>query len=469
MKRSVISCFMGILCVFMLFFGRAAQGVEVFRDNGSGVVRMFAQVNGTPLAVITSGGSTYFATPGGSFAVGSACDRAVNCNGVLVLLSSNGGSTQVSLAGSGGVYAEFSVPQPVGAVRGYAFAGDFFWCCVGKELQVYDASGALVKKYSLPAAADSLAVTSGGRVLAFCNDGVVYAADGLPEELTGLYSGGVHPMVPLGGNYFVDAYGNFCVYGGDGVYYTGVTGTPPRTTDYAASAVNGEVAMYASSGSEVTFCSLATGETLGTAAVSGNIKAMAGGAALVYDGGTYAIVFPEYSVPTPVPMPTPEPEPTPNISATPVPTASPMRSPSPSPVSSGEEAVSSAANGLPAGVRVLDDQLLVPVGTTAAQLRKAEEIEEVLTADGKRADGACRTGMDARCVDGSVRVIVVPGDNNWSGTVNTADITALQKHILGEAQLQGVSFAAADLDENGMLNTADLVLLAAVLSGINDA
>jgi hypothetical protein len=59
---------------------------------------------------------------------------------------------------------------------------------------------------------------------------------------------------------------------------------------------------------------------------------------------------------------------------------------------------------------------------------------------------------------------VVPGDINWSGTVNTADITVLQKHILGEAQLQGVSFAAADLDENGVLDTADLVLLAAALS-----
>lgn len=464
MKRRAISCFVGILCVFLLFAGRFAYGNEVFRDNGSGVVRLFSVVNGTPLAVITSGGSTYFATPGGSFAVGSACDRAVNCNGVLVLLSSNGGSTRVSLAGSGGVYGEFSVPLPVGAVRGYAFAGDFFWCCVGKELQVYDTSGALLNSYALPGVADSLAVTTGGRVLAFCNDGVVYAADGLPEELTGLYSGGVHPMVPLGGNYFVDAYGNFCVYGGDGVYYTGVTGTPPRTTDYAASAVNGDAAMYASSGSEVTFCSLATGETLGTAAVSGNIKAMAGGAALVQNGSAYAIVFPEYSVPTPAPTPTPGPEATPNISSTPVPTASPTLSPSPSPVSSGEEAVSSSENGLPAGVRVLDDRLLVPVGTTAAQLRKADEIEDVLTADGKRADGACRTGMDALCADGCIRSIVVPGDINWSGTVNTADITALQKHILGEAQLQGVSFAAADLDENGVLNTADLVLLAAALS-----
>ncbi len=453
MKRRMIFCFVGILCVFLLAFHLSAgalSGTEVFRDNGGGVVRLFARVSGTPVAVISSGG-TYFAATGGAVQVsGSSCDRAVHNNGTITLLFGSGNSTRVALASAGGIYAEFIVPQPVGAMRGYAMAGNAFWCCVGSELQVYDTAGTLQKSYALPATANSVAVTSGGRVLVFCNDGTTFAADGLPEELAAISSRGVNPLVPLGNDWFVDAYGHICYYSGGSIYGTGIVGTPPRFADYASCGIS-DVAAYAESGSSVAYCSLSTGEKLGSIPLDGDIKALAGGAVLLCSGNVYSIVCPEYAAATPTPVPTVStvPTETPDAAVSPSPSVSPSHSPS-----------SGKGHPLPDGVYLLETTAVIPVGTTAAQLRSADEVEDVLTAEGDRAAGDCRTGIRLVLRDGRDLFVVVPGDANGSGTVNTADITVLQKHVLGEELLSGVYLAAADLDGNGVLNTADLVRLA---------
>ena len=67
--------------------------------------------------------------------------------------------------------------------------------------------------------------------------------------------------------------------------------------------------------------------------------------------------------------------------------------------------------------------------------------------------------MSAKLNSGETLPIVVPGDANGSGTVNSADIRAVQQAILGEAELSGVYEIAADVDRNGRVDTHDLLLV----------
>ena len=67
--------------------------------------------------------------------------------------------------------------------------------------------------------------------------------------------------------------------------------------------------------------------------------------------------------------------------------------------------------------------------------------------------------MSAKLNNGETLPIVVPGDANGSGTVNSADIRAAQQAILGEAELSGVYEIAADVDRNGRVDTHDLLLV----------
>lgn len=82
-----------------------------------------------------------------------------------------------------------------------------------------------------------------------------------------------------------------------------------------------------------------------------------------------------------------------------------------------------------------------------------------MDASGEKATGACRTGMTVQMKDGTILCVVVPGDANGSGTVNSADIRALQKAILGEEALSGAFYTAADVDCNGTVDTRDLLLV----------
>ncbi len=50
----------------------------------------------------------------------------------------------------------------------------------------------------------------------------------------------------------------------------------------------------------------------------------------------------------------------------------------------------------------------------------------------------------------------IPGDVNGDGTVNTADASAIFRHLLGGAQLSESELAAADYDQNGDTTTADV-------------
>lgn len=64
-------------------------------------------------------------------------------------------------------------------------------------------------------------------------------------------------------------------------------------------------------------------------------------------------------------------------------------------------------------------------------------------------------------IDDELYTVIVPGDINASGTVNTADMRLLQRVFVGETELTDTAALAADLNENGRPDAADLVLLAA--------
>lgn len=62
-------------------------------------------------------------------------------------------------------------------------------------------------------------------------------------------------------------------------------------------------------------------------------------------------------------------------------------------------------------------------------------------------------------IDDELYTVIVPGDINASGTVNTADMRLLQRVLVGETELTDTAALAADLNENGRPDAADLVLL----------
>ena len=76
------------------------------------------------------------------------------------------------------------------------------------------------------------------------------------------------------------------------------------------------------------------------------------------------------------------------------------------------------------------------------------------------ASGRLKTGMSV-LIDDELYTVIVPSDINASGTVNTADMRLLQCVLVGETELTDTAAFAADLNENGRPDAADLVLLAA--------
>ena len=98
---------------------------------------------------------------------------------------------------------------------------------------------------------------------------------------------------------------------------------------------------------------------------------------------------------------------------------------------------------------------------SVAELRTAllPEDAEIYFDSGKTASGDLRTGM-AVLLGEETYTVVVPGDINATGTVNTLDMRLAMRYLLGEDDLSPAAFAALDLTRDGEANTGDLVLLA---------
>ena len=164
----------------------------------------------------------------------------------------------------------------------------------------------------------------------------------------------------------------------------------------------------------------------------GTLEALTGSAMLIRrEGAFYRVPYGKFTQP-----------------ATPTPTASPTPLPTPD-----QERVEVAFSG---------PYLIVPAGPTAARLRDAlaPADVEVYTKNMSAAAGKLKTDQIAM-VDGDLYTVIVPGDLNASGTVNTADLRLFQRVLAGDAVLDDAAAFAADLNGDGTADAADLVLLSA--------
>lgn len=111
----------------------------------------------------------------------------------------------------------------------------------------------------------------------------------------------------------------------------------------------------------------------------------------------------------------------------------------------------------------------LPPGTTLAAFKKTlsplqREALTAYDADGKVLDsGALGTGCELKLRQGSTVLdtvsVIVYGDLNGNGLVNTADVRMLFQHLTGKAPLKGLRCTAADLDRDDVVDTRDLLLL----------
>lgn len=112
--------------------------------------------------------------------------------------------------------------------------------------------------------------------------------------------------------------------------------------------------------------------------------------------------------------------------------------------------------------------VILPEGTTLAQFRKTVPLQgATLSAvrydGGGFSSGKLGTGMtlqlyhDWELVDEIT--VIVKGDLNGNGAVNSADERLLYQHLTGEEPLVGYFYTASDLDNDGVVDTRDLLLL----------
>lgn len=114
-------------------------------------------------------------------------------------------------------------------------------------------------------------------------------------------------------------------------------------------------------------------------------------------------------------------------------------------------------------VRVENGYLLMSVGSTADELRELfkPEAVDIRGLTGKQVvHGKLATGMTA-----GEWILVIEGDTDGSGTVTGADLRAALKMSMEPPAEGSPWFRAADLNGDGVVDTADLVLLSAMAAG----
>ena len=87
-----------------------------------------------------------------------------------------------------------------------------------------------------------------------------------------------------------------------------------------------------------------------------------------------------------------------------------------------------------------------------------------ITVTGKTADGVTDTFTVTVTDADFTRKF---GDVNGDDSVDIIDLIKVKKHIAGAFTLTGIDFNSADLDENGDVNSIDLILLRKILLGVN--
>ena len=97
------------------------------------------------------------------------------------------------------------------------------------------------------------------------------------------------------------------------------------------------------------------------------------------------------------------------------------------------------------------------VGTKIYKIEKAEDVDV-------KADGVVKTGDRIKFADGESYRIVIYGDLNSDGDINSADLLQMRLYMLGKTQLSGAQQEAAKLSGNA-INSASLLKLRLHLLG----
>lgn len=325
-------------------------------------------------------------------------------------------------------------------------------------LQVFDAAGEPLTEFIFEDKIFGIQTVDSTLYVLLSESAVQISLAGNVPTLSGTaftYAPAARPYKLLGSDVYVNMQGEVRLFSGE---------EWAEDTIVTEAVLSGDMLYWLSDTSEVS--RVRRGDKAEFFTLSGEAAALTANAAIIWQNGvlcreSFGTFVQPTPTPSPIPTPTPEPTATPKPSKTPKPTATPKPSTTPQPTATPKPTATPDPD-VTAKLRVSGHILYAEPGVTAAKLRAAfpQAEVEVYTSSSAAASGRLKTGMSV-LIDDELYTVIVPGDINASGTVNTADMRLLQRVLVGETELTDTAALAADLNENGRPDAADLVLLAA--------
>lgn len=325
-------------------------------------------------------------------------------------------------------------------------------------LQVFDAAGEPLTEFIFEDKIFGIQTVDSTLYVLLSESAVQISLAGNVPTLSGTaftYAPAARPYKLLGSDVYVNMQGEVRLFSGE---------EWAEDTIVTEAVLSGDMLYWLSDTSEVS--RVCRGDKAEFFTLSGEAAALTANAAIIWQNGvlcreSFGTFVQPTPTPSPIPTPTPEPTATPKPSKTPKPTATPKSSTTPKPAATPKPTATPDPD-VTAKLRVSGHILYAEPGVTAAKLRAAfpQAEVEVYTSSSAAASGRLKTGMSV-LIDDKLYTVIVPGDINASGTVNTADMRLLQRVLVGETELTDTAALAADLNENGRPDAADLVLLAA--------
>ena len=325
-------------------------------------------------------------------------------------------------------------------------------------LQVFDAAGEPLTEFIFEDKIFGMQTVDSTLYVLLSESAVQISLAGNVPTLSGTaftYAPAARPYKLLGSDVYVNMQGEVRLFSGE---------EWAEDTIVTEAVLSGDMLYWLSDTSEVS--RVCRGDKAEFFTLSGEAAALTANAAIIWQNGAlcrelFGTFVQPTPTPSPIPTPTPEPTATPKPSKTPKPTATPKPSTTPKPTAIPKPTATPDPD-VTAKLRVSGHILYAEPGVTAAKLRAAfpQAEVEVYTSSSAAASGRLKTGMSV-LIDDELYTVIVPGDINASGTVNTADMRLLQRVLVGETELTDTAALAADLNENGRPDAADLVLLAA--------
>lgn len=325
-------------------------------------------------------------------------------------------------------------------------------------LQVFDAAGEPLTEFMFEDKIFGIQTVDSTLYVLLSESAVQISLAGNVPTLSGTaftYAPAARPYKLLGSDVYVNMQGEVRLFSGE---------EWAEDTIVTEAVLSGDMLYWLSDTSEVS--RVCRGDKAEFFTLSGEAAALTANAAIIWQNGvlcreSFGTFVQPTPTPSPIPTPTPEPTATPKPSKTPKPTATPKSSTTPKPAATPKPTATPDPD-VTAKLRVSGHILYAEPGVTAAKLRAAfpQAEVEVYTPSSVAASDRLKTGMSV-LIDDELYTVIVPGDINASGTVNTADMRLLQRVLVGETELTDTAALAADLNENGRPDAADLVLLAA--------